>query len=383
MIFTKDKNTYFADVNKDLKIEIGDSKQETAFYPQLKILAFDNEINFSIRLKTVETGTDSKDAAEKITWSGAKTGAEFYDVAADPGHPAGAIEFNIILKEKPASRFIEFTTEKKDVELFYQGPLTDLIGVDGIVTATETEGKDKDGNIFIRRPENVVYSYAIYHRRPPANVVGGKEYRAGKIGHIYRPLITDSTGKKTYGILINDDVNNMLKIEIPEDFYNSAIYPVTVDPTFGYTTIGGTEVYFNAPGSLCHIGAGLIFSPTSGYNRVTKFTCYGRGDHNEFSLYSISGGLPVSRLAAGVECDLPAANAWKDTDPINQTLTNGITYGLAEGHANAVYVFFDTGAGNQRSACATDLPATWSSTGTTAALYSWYTTYETVNEQIL
>lgn len=152
--------------------------------------------------------------------------------------------------------------------------------------------------------------------------------------------------------------------------------------TFGYTTVGGSSVYFNAPGSLCLIGSGLIFSPSSQYSRVKKLWIYGSGTSVQLAIYDISGGLPVNRLAAGVTVNLPGVAAWTSVN-VNFILINGKTYGLAEGAANNATVYYDTLTGTQRSNCSTDLPATWVSNGTTARAYSWYVEYETVQENIL
>ena len=50
-------NTYFlapqvteATITDRLKVEVGDSKQPSTFYPQAKLCRWDNEVNLSVRL---------------------------------------------------------------------------------------------------------------------------------------------------------------------------------------------------------------------------------------------------------------------------------------------------------------------------------------------
>jgi len=84
------------------------------------------------------------------------------------------------------------------------------------------------------RPENVVGSYAIYHAYKMNN-----EYKTGKAFHIYRPKIIDAEGNEAWCNL--NITNRLLKIEISKDFLDNAVYPVTIDPTFGYETAGATS----------------------------------------------------------------------------------------------------------------------------------------------
>jgi len=152
--------------------------------------------------------------------------------------------------------------------------------------------------------------------------------------------------------------------------------------TFGYTTIGSNVNTFNTPGSLCLIGSGLIYSPSSNFNRATKLWIYGSGTSVQLAIYTIVAGVAVNRLAAGVTVNLPASAAWTSVD-VNQTLINGNTYGLAMGYPNNATVYRDLLTGNQRDHCATDLPSSWTSDGVSSNAYSWYVEYETVRSYFL
>jgi hypothetical protein len=391
MELTKENTAYLATVSPSLSLEVGDTKQDT-FIPQVKLLAWENEANFSARLSTPEKGTDKtatvNEKTSTVNWEGDKKSVAMYGFGKDGNHPEGGFELEVFLSEKPASNVLTFTLQHKNIAAHYQPPLTELVGTEGIATATDTEGFDENGKRICQRPENVVGSYAIYHAAPPLNFLGGKEYKAGKICHIYRPKAIDAMGTETWCDLSIDLNAATMTVTIPELFFDSAVFPVAVDPTFGYTTVGGTSVNFNAAGSLCHIGSGLVYSPTVNYNRITKFSIYASNDGTAGSVglaaYDISGGLPVNRVAAALTVTLSSGTAaWLDTAATAQTLTNGNTYGTCEGAAVHLTCYFDTGTGSQRSAASGNFPNPWSSTGTSAALYSWYATYETVRQYLL
>ena len=230
MSYIKNKNTYFLtpkDNPKDrIEVIIGDDKQPD-FYPQVKIQRWDNEVNFSARLVTNELTPTVSTQADKITWSGDKTEAHFYNIAPNEEHPEGGYEFEVILKEPPKTNVVEFTLETKGLDFFYQPELTQ-------------EEIDQGSE----RPENVVGSYAVYHStKGGLNRADGMEYKTGKAFHIYRPKIIDSVGMEVWGALNVNSVNGLLTVTIPQDFLDKAVYPVkhAAGLTFGYTTKGASS----------------------------------------------------------------------------------------------------------------------------------------------
>jgi hypothetical protein len=110
-------------------------------------------------------------------------------------------------------------------------------------TFTETHAYDVDGTTVYYRPENIVGSYAVFGDKDGRIIDGSgnviADHGTGKLGHITRPLIRDSSGQTTWGIL---DINaGNMSVTIPGRFLNQAVYPVTLDPDFGYTTLGASE----------------------------------------------------------------------------------------------------------------------------------------------
>jgi hypothetical protein len=97
----------------------------------------------------------------------------------------------------------------------------------------------KDYQAKYRRPDNVVGSYAIFCNRRN-RMIGEYDYGTGKLGHIYRPLVIDADNNEVWAELYIDPVAKILRITIPQSFLDTAIYPVRLDPTFGYDTIGAS-----------------------------------------------------------------------------------------------------------------------------------------------
>src|SRR3989304_956204 len=93
-------------------------------------------------------------------------------------------EFEAILQEKPLSNVFNFQlTGTENLNFFYQPALTQQ-EID--------EGAE--------RPENVVGSYAVYHKtKGVMNDESGMEYKVGKALHIYRPKVTDANGDRVWG----------------------------------------------------------------------------------------------------------------------------------------------------------------------------------------
>jgi hypothetical protein len=211
-------NTYSVKQKDDpadrIEVVLGDDKQPD-FKPQAKIQRWDNEVNVSIRLDDADfDGSTPQIIKDKIVAEAGKKELRLYEIQ-------DGFEIEVQLDEKPATNVVRFTLQDKDVEYFYQPALT--------------QEEIERGNY---RPDNVVGSYAIYAKTPKVNYVGGKEYKTGKVGHIYRPKIIDADKNEIWGELKIE--NAVLTVTIPQGFLDTATYPITVDPTFGYSTNGAS-----------------------------------------------------------------------------------------------------------------------------------------------
>jgi len=199
-------------------VEIGDSLQPD-FKPQVKIKRWDNEVNFSMRAEEhPEAIVEEVDGVIKYI----TPKYEVHQYEKPEAGEDGGFEFEWVLKEIPESNVLTTTIQSKGLDFFYQPALTQ-------------EEIDSGSS----RPENVIGSYAVYHSEKRDNKVGGMEYKTGKAFHIYRPEAVDANGVRTWCELNIDNGN--LTVTVPQGFLDTAVYPVIVDPTFGYTSLGVSD----------------------------------------------------------------------------------------------------------------------------------------------
>jgi len=133
-------------------------------------------------------------------------------------------EFDIdfTLHSKPDTNVFTYKIEgAEEFDFWYQSALT---------AEEVAEGAE--------RPENVIGSYAVYHKTKANHRIGSTNYATGKAFHIYRPKAIDANGAEEWCSLAYED--GTLSVECSEKWLETAVYPVVVDPTFGNTAIGGT-----------------------------------------------------------------------------------------------------------------------------------------------
>lgn len=146
------------------------------------------------------------------------------------------------------------------------------------------------------RPDDVVNSIAIYHSETIFRGLNSK-YKTGKIAHIYRPYATDADGLSVWcdflevvgqqdGTIIS--LEDGLTVVIPQWFLNEAVYPIKVDPTFGYAVVGGTNATITNT-----IKATLHTNTLTG--KVSSIVAYvtntGGGTPSECAVYSSADAL--------------------------------------------------------------------------------------------
>lgn len=156
-----------------------------------------------------------------------------------------------VLKVKPASnKWTLKLAGHKEFNFAYQTPFA--IEAQSIPGAT-VENFKRDGEDWIRlvypqggpsicseRPLDIDGSYAVYHKTKRNEIIGHKNYRIGKVLHIPCPKATDVAGKS---VLCNLHIENGVYTRtIPQSFLDSAIYPVTINDTFGYWSSGASQL---------------------------------------------------------------------------------------------------------------------------------------------
>jgi hypothetical protein len=133
-------------------------------------------------------------------------------------------KIDFLLNEKPDTNVFCQTIEgAENYDFFYQPFLTQ-------------EEIDEGAE----RPENVEGSYAVYHKTLANHRIGGVNYETGKAWHIYRPQVWSLSSSSTKEWADLSFENNELCVTVPQKFLDEAVYPVRVDPTFGYTSVGAS-----------------------------------------------------------------------------------------------------------------------------------------------
>lgn len=350
-----------------IELEIGDSKQPD-FLPQAKIMRWDNETNFSLRYVDNEPGEPVIETQGKVI-KYVKPKVEFHAYELDPSELGedGGLEIELLLKEKPDTNKFDFTIQTKELDFFYQPALTQ-------------EEIDEGGS----RPENVSGSYAVYHQtKGGMNRSDGMEYKAGKAFHIYRPKVTDANGQETWGELSIDEQAGLLSVTIDQAWLDTAVYPVLVDPTFGYTSIGGTKT-----STIDGLWKATRITTPSEYGSFTKLTMYGGWDATHTVQEQIKGlittdtGLTIVTNGAGNAVNMPGPQdsySWIDatyTTPATLAASTNYAIGILFNVSNE-RIFHDvvTDAAYQDTSNSFSSPTNPTDSTLQARKYSVYATY--------
>lgn len=128
----------------------------------------------------------------------------------------GGVEYARVLLERPPSPALSYDFDYWNLAFHYQGRLS--------------KWEVERGN---ERPEHVLGSWAVYHPTRRNN-----QYKTGKACHIYRAWAEDARGWRVW--CRTRFAPGKLLVIMPEQFWRSAAYPVFVDPTIGYTSLGAS-----------------------------------------------------------------------------------------------------------------------------------------------
>lgn len=178
----------------ETEVVIGDDKQEQ-FYPQIKAEFWNNECNFSVRLAEDIDSATVEEVDGVVTWSKGSKSARI--------EPDRIV---VVLQSRPDSNVIEFTIQTKGLEFYLQDP--DVI-----------YAEFPDATV----PDNVKYSYAVYHASKRNN-----GYKTGQAFMLYRPEAVDAKGNRVWCDQKLDVESGTLHVAVPQDFLDSATYPVEV-----------------------------------------------------------------------------------------------------------------------------------------------------------
>lgn len=338
--YTASNNTLHSTIKNDphdlLEVEIGDSKQPI-FYPRMKIKRWNNEVNFSLGLIDDPTNAQVLYQGNKVVYKNNGLEAHFYDLpqTTDGQFEDGGHEFEVLLNKKPTSNVLQFSLQTKGLDFLYQGALTPEEIAKGAVRPTI---------------DNITGSYAVYHstQQGDYSLMGKNNYKSGKAFHIYRPKATDKSGNTVWCDLNVDTNRNTLSVTVPQSFIDSAVYPILVDPTFGYSTIGATFQSFSGSELV-----GYRFTAASDVGTIRKLTTYiGNGFSGTYNIKGVICDTTPNIVTNGISPSLggysETTNQWVSTGTYTSipTISASTDYYLCFVSDKAVYFKYDTGTTN-------------------------------------
>lgn len=207
-----------------------------------------------------------------------------------------------ILNEKPVSNKWSLKISDADqFNYFYQRPLAELaLEIPGSrIEYFEREGKDwikliyPEGGplVFSERPLEIEGSYAVKHKTKRDHIVGRVNYRTGKVLHIPRPKAVDATGKWVWcSIQVK---NGIYTRTTPQEFFDTASYPVIINDDFGKTGVGNSASALNAD----RLGANGPYSPEfDGDATSVSWYFYALTPNVTFGFHNESGGEPTTKV---------------------------------------------------------------------------------------
>lgn len=286
--------------------------------------------------------------------------------------PKNDSEFDIdfTLDSKPASNVFQYKiTGAEEYDFFYQPELT----------PEEIAQGDT-------RFENVVGSYAIYHKTKKDHRNGGTNYGTGKIAHIYRPKAIDANGNEIWAELAYS--NGVLSVTVPQKFFDTAAYPVVVDPTFGYTSIGASASQIFVVTTSNRWGQQIDAGTDSGTVTTVSAAVATNGTRNVKTAIGEDDGSGSYTPMTYVERSIPSNGSvktwydWTYSYTMGQQATNN-TYGVfivgsGSGGGTTGTVAYDSTTGfyhNTNGVTYSSDTDPLSTGGSTGRLYSIYATY--------
>lgn len=291
--------------------------------PEVRFKKWDGEVNLGVSYENVKAKSSRALLSNKIEYKGSKEEVHAYPLS-------DGFEIEVVLNEKPDTNEFYFTLDNwQDLDFFYQGELSQWEIDNGAV-----------------RPDNVVGSYAVYHKTKVNHKLGGTNYGTGKVGHIYRPKVIDADGNWTWAEM--RIAEGLLSVTVPQYFLDNAPYPITVDPTFGNTVEQNTSF---AGGNQT---AG--YWPVSEDGTVTSITWLyiltagSAGDNVDFGYYNGTSGSVTTHVAHGTATANPVTTKAWHTVNVSGSVTNGTSYWLYQQQAvsSGVWnIYYDSGSASE------------------------------------
>ncbi len=316
MITQKDSTTYIVNDLGDVKtkIVIGGT-DPSKFVPNINMsFGFGGNEEFFININNgnkIITSQPATLSSDKISQTVGNETDEFYV------DEKQRLNYDIVYSYKPSNMIVELNIDGSNgLEFLHQDSLEDdynnKINLRGEKTLAEYLSTRN-------RPDEVVGGYYIY-----CSKINNK-YKTGQIAFIPRPFVKDALGKMSWCTQIFK--NNKWTITMPSDFWDTAVLPVRLGPSIGYTTVPGTSEATTSFAMVALKYNGVM--PEDG--NASKMYIYAHGDWNaaartRLGYYDEVGGYPTNRLDGNKEITIiDAAPAWYSAD-VSGALSNGAQY---------------------------------------------------------
>lgn len=323
--------------NTEDSVEIGDITSVN-FRPHAKIKKWGDECYLSIEYPTTKNINSIFDDIENsISWKDIDDGVEINFYGREHGlfDRSNDFEYEIILNKKPTTNVISLDINTQNLKFYYQPELTQ---------------EEIDDGAY--RPEHVVGSYAVYHttKDPIHNGQNQAEkYKMCKAFHIYRPRIIDSNNNWVWADLNINTINGKLTITIQQTFLDNAVYPITIDPDFGYRN-------GDVPGGTSAAAAGIRgakYSMNAETGTATTMTFYSMSNTGGNisvggALYNDSSGSPNNLVAADSgNATVTTTAAWYTVNLSASLTSSGVYWMFNWSGADSRNYYYDSGDTNQ------------------------------------
>ncbi len=271
---------YETDIKGDKVIieTIKDVKGE--FDPILTLTKWNEEEYLKLTFKSDEKfKIDSKTIDNKVKVENDNMSIKYYT---EGENMKVVIEF----KKKPKTNTYSFELEGwENFNFYYQPPLTQDDIDDGCI-----------------RPNDVVGSYAIYHKTKKHN-----KYKVGKAFHIYRSKFVDTISNWAWVSL--NIIDGLYTVTIPQVFLDNAVYPIKANDTFGNTVAGGSmDTVYDLGGNMYTLTeSGGLTKMTMSSSRINNVSMKGL-------VYTNSAAYPAALQGAtqGDAFNFTSPQQWVD-----------------------------------------------------------------------
>lgn len=335
------------------EVSIGDENLGTRFAPAVDYFGFGRETRFRIYIpqSVNDPRPNMRNIAptvngDRLEWRDpvGDIGLNIYDHPNRPEYERGASEFEIVLGSRPPADILHVPFELDNITAIFQPQLTPAD-----VTPLEMSLPG------FGRPDHIVNSYAL--RATSRNGVmntstESDKYQTGKVGHLERAFLVDANGTRFWVDYILDLNFNEILFMIPP----ASVFPVTIGPTFGYTTIGGTGGSANQP------NAGYATPASSG--TLTSITVYtpdaATGWNIAAALYSDNAGDIDAKLVEDSGNTAKSGGAdWYTVNMNSYSLVGSTQYWVTHWWDATHTYRYDTGAANQNKTESGETFETW------------------------